>query len=295
MKKLIIMILAIGLLLAACSAPTGTTGQVSASVSPTETEASATPSAPETATPEPTLPPGVEKTSILLLGSMDQDFSEEGSDYALTHILVTLDPESRVIKFTTFPYNLLVTNGEEQDQLQQMCKAVGEDGTVAVLEENFGIEIDYWVHMNMDAVIGIVDLLSGITIESRGEEPLSGEETAEYFEDTIPKDQNNRVAEEEQTFREHHAAIIRGVIFCVKALGLGSDDLVSIALDVQDHYATNIAEEAWDGIAATAIYCIENGPQFLHVPETVAASEQDKWGMVFTEADAAAVRKFVGD
>ena len=62
---------------------------------------------------------------------MDRDFSEEGSGYALRHILVTLDPENRVIKFTTFPYNLLVTSGEEQSPLQFVCKAVGEDGMVA--------------------------------------------------------------------------------------------------------------------------------------------------------------------
>ena len=293
MKKTLLILSVALMLLAACSAPTDTVSETRSGEATSVTETLQVTQA--TSTPEPTLPPGIKKTSILLLGSMDGDFSDEENDWTLTHILVTLDPENGVIRFTTFPYNLLVTSDGKQGQLQFVCNAVGEDGTVAVLEENFGIEIDQWVHMNMDAVIGIVDLLSGITIEDKGDEPLSGEETAEYFEDTLPKDQESWLVEEEQNFREHHEAIIKGVIFCVKTLGMTSDDLVSIALDVQDNYATDIEEEAWQGIADTAMYCLENDPQFLHVPETVEADEQDERAMVFTEADVAAVQEFVGD
>lgn len=296
MKKALIVILAMAMLLfAACSAPAGTTAEASPEGTTAAVAASTAPETEEAATPVPTMPEGVEKTSILLLGSMYGDFSGDSHDFALTHILVTLDPENRVIRFTTFPYNLLVESEGEQGQLQFVCNTVGEDGTVALLEENFGIEIDCWVHMNMDAVIGIVDLLSGIMIESEGDEPLSGEETALYFEDTVPEDQESWVEEEEYNFREHHEAIIQAVIAAVKALGLESDDLVSVALDMQDNYATNIAEEEWQAIATTALYCLENEPQFLHVPETIETSGQDEWAILFTETDVAAVQEFVGD
>ena len=293
-KALFAFTIIVVLLFAACSAPGGTTKE--ASSAGTSASVAAVPETTEAATPEPTMPEGVEKVSILLMGSMYKDFSGNNHEFAYTHILITLDPENRVIRFTMFPYNLLVESGDEQGQLQFVCVNAGEDATVTLLEATFGVSIDYWVHMNMDGVIGIVDALSGITIESEDGEPLTGAQTAEYFEDTAPEDQDNRAEEEEYNFREHHEAIIQAVMLAVKAFGFDSSKLISIAQDVQDNYATDIEEEQWQAVADTALYCLENEPLFLHVPDTVEAVDADGYqSLVFTEADVAAVQEFVGD
>ncbi len=303
MKKALISILAaaLSIVFAACASPTANSN-------------------------EPP-PENVRYTNILLMGSMDKTFSEEdGQTYALTHILITLDPANRAVKFTTFPYNLAVDveteNGTATGQLQFVCGGSGEDGTVNVLEKNFGIDIDYWVVLNMQGVVDIVNALEGIKIniqsltlndaaehvmdlldlvweevKQTGVQTLTGTQIAGYFVDTATQG-DNWMEEEELKFREHHENILKGVLAGIELLGLDSEDLLTIATNVQDNYATNIPDDKWQAIADTALYCLQNDPVFHHVPQTITQVELDNgWKAIGYdhESDVAAVQTFVSE
>ena len=231
-------------------------------------------------------------------------------------------PWSAPCKITTFPYNLGVTtttdSGEETSQLQFACSNLGEDGTVALLEDNFGIDIDYWVLMNMHGVSDIVDALGGIEINiedlsinemgeyvndilglawqeitQTGPQTLSGVQTSGYFENTWDAESQD---EEELLFREHHSNIICGVAATIKMLGLNSDDMVQIADNISSNYTTNIPESEWVSIADTALYCLENDVQFLHVPQVIQTMELSNGWLALEfdkDTDVSAVQAFV--
>ena len=124
----------------------------------------------EATTTEPTMQPYEgELTTILLMGSMDGDFSNPNNqDYVLTHILITLDPKTRSLRFTTIPYNLKIKPAieeiDEYVQMQSIYSQYGPDVVVSTLEERFDINIEGWVVMNMGGVMDIVDSLGGLQI-----------------------------------------------------------------------------------------------------------------------------------
>ncbi len=277
----------------------------------------------EEPTQEP-IPKGVEHTNILLMGSKERDFStEEESYYSLTHILITLDPNERAMKFTTFPYNLAVDIEDEgtAEQLQFVSSKYGEEKTVEILENNFGIDIDYYVIMNMEGVIDIVDALEGVQVDVKkltvnetgeimaqmlglvwqevkttGRQVLSGVQTAGFFNDTTDVSADNWLEEEELIFRERHPEIINAVIAQVKLAGFDEEDMITIAHNVSANYAANIPEDKWKSIAATAIYCMEGETQFLHVPQSIDTMEHDGTPPLIydKDVDVSAVRQFAG-
>ena len=270
------------------------------------------------------IPEGVEHTNILLMGSKERNFSNENEAYyALTHILITLDPESKTMKFTTFPYNLAVDIEEgTSEQLQFVCAKYCEQRTVQIIESNFDIDIDYYVIMNMEGVIDIVDALEGVEVDvqemtinetgefmahmldlvwqevkSTGRQVLTGVQTAGFFNDTTDVSPDNWLEEEELIFRERHPEIINAVIAAVKLAGLSEEDMVTIAKNVSANYATDIPEEQWENIAATALYCMQGEAQFLHVPEVIDTLEHDGTPpMIYDkQVDVPAVQQFVGE
>ncbi len=162
--------------------------------------------------------------------------STDGQTLALTHILITLDPDERVIKFTEFPYNLLLDveteNGVKAMPLQAVSSSFGEDMVVATLEKDFGIKIDHWVVMNMSGVADIVDAMGGIEIDIKslslnqaavhiaallgvpweevtetGPQVLTGVQAAGYFVDTVPQT-GNVMKQEEVLFRDRHENLL---------------------------------------------------------------------------------------
>lgn len=269
------------------------------------------------------IPEGAEDVTILLMGSMSKDFSKDENAYCLTHILITLNTKNQKIKFTTFPYNLAVKTGDDQSivQLQQVCMDGGEDYAVEVLENNFGIDIDYWVVMNMKGVIDIVDAVEGIEIEisdlsineaamyivemlnltweevvNTGRQKLNGVQTAGYFVDTWTET-DEWMMEEEIYFREHHSNIIKGLIESVLILQFDSDDLIQIAESSISNYSTNIPDDKWESISVTAIYCIENEAEFYHIPNEITLVETDAGWQSFgyTDKDVDFVKDFIGE
>jgi hypothetical protein len=268
----------------------------SASQAPAESQPITQKSKEPQASIEPSIPP----VNILLMGSSDKDFSDESSEtFALTHIIITLDQNAKVLKFTTLPYNLAVDvdtgSGTETMQLLFVCMNYGDAAAVAAIEENFGIKIDYSVIMNMDGVTGVVDGLNGIDIDAEGQgaRTYTGDETGEYFHDTVPQDESNYIEGEELIFRDHHEKIIKGVVMAVKLLGLNADGFVAIAESVQSDFVSDILQSDWPALAEAALACTENPPEFLHVPGVIKIGE-DGCSILYDESDAAAVQDFIG-
>jgi hypothetical protein len=333
MKRLVLLLTAFVLVVSpvACSGTDDTAPQTTVPSPVTTTTAqsltttsTAPPSTEETTTTtQAPMPDGVAYTNILLMGAADKDFtSVDGETLALTHILITLDPEERVVKFTQFPYNLVVEveteNGMEAMPLQAVSSGLGEEKVVATLEKDFGIEIDHWVLMNMSGVADIVDAMGGIEIDVKslslneaavhiaallgvpweevtetGVQVLTGVQTAGYFVDTAPQT-GDPMKQEELLFRDRHQNILRAVVLGIRALGLTGEDLVSVAGSVAGTYSTSVAQGDWPAIAATAAYCVQGYPQFLFVPlDIVGAAGSDSQMVYDKNVDVPAVQAFV--
>jgi hypothetical protein len=285
-------------------------------------------------TTEPTVseppPEGAKRTTILLMGAGEADFSTEQNPNALTHILITLDPDNRVVKLTTLPYNLAVMafrDGEalERMQLQQICSAMGPEGAVETIERNFDISVDHWIVMNMLGVVDVVDALNGLKIDvdrlsineaaqylmplldltwvevkSLGLQTLSGVQVLGFFCDTVPEDTDHYIYGEELLFRDRHPKIINAVAAAVKLGGLTAGDLVNIAGNLSDRqrYITDISQDEWTLLAETLLYCADNPLEFLHVPEEIEVTRLDNgWESIAfdEEKDVRAVVAFIGE
>jgi hypothetical protein len=332
MKRLVLLLTALLLSLSplACSESDDTAQTTGSSMATSTTGAqpatttSAVPSSTtETVTTVPPVPEGVAFTNILLMGAADKDFtSADGKTFALTHILITLDPQQGVIRFTQFPYNLVVDvdteGGVEPMPLQAVSSSLGEEKVVETLEKNFGIEIDHWVLMNMTGVVDIVDAMGSIEIDIKslslneaaqhivsilgvpweevtetGLQGLTGVQTAGYFVDTVPQT-DDWMKEEELLFRDRHENILRAVVVGIRALGLTGEDLVSVAGSVAGTYSTSIAQGDWPAVAATAAYCMQGDPQFLFVPKQIVGAAGSDSEMVYDKkVDVPAVQEFV--
>jgi hypothetical protein len=266
-----------------------------------------------------------ELTSILLMGSMDGDFSDKNiQNYALTHILITIDPENRRLRFTTFPYNLkikpVLESGEDVGymQMQFLYSQYGADVVCDTLSERFGIKIDNWVVMNMHGVKEIVDELGGLEIDlpdltvnemaetvemilsyvweeikEEGRQILNGIQISGYFMDTYHDSPTAEV--EELRFRERHEDIIDALIVAIKAFKLDDVQMVDLASQIKGSYVTGIKERDWDDLAKMALACTANKQEYLHVPEEIEVEKEGYMSsIVYDEiADVNAVIEFV--
>ena len=169
-------------------------------------------------------------------------------------------------------------------------------GVADIIDTLEGIEINI-EDLSINEIASYIEDIVGLIwdeISETGLQVLSGTQTAGYFFNTTYD--SPTAEEEEMRFREHHGNIITAVVQSVKALGLTSDDLMAIAANVQENYATNIPDEEWQTIADSAMYCLENDPQFLHVPQVIKISETNEWDISFDpESDVAAVYDFAGE
>ncbi len=265
-------------------------------------------------------------TSILIMGSMNGDFSNENNqNYALTHILITIDPATRSMRFTTFPYNMKVKPVLDEDveatQLQFLYSDYGADVVVDTLSQRFDIEIDGWVVMNMHGVKDIVDALGGLEIKisdlsvnemaetvemilgyvwqeikEKGKQTLNGIQISGHFMDTYHDlDKENPTKDEEIKFRAKHESIIDALIMAVNALKIDEKKAVEIANMVEENFLTDIKEKDWNKLAKMALACAQNDQEYLHVPKVINVEEEGYFrSLIYDEVkDVEAVSAFV--
>jgi anionic cell wall polymer biosynthesis LytR-Cps2A-Psr (LCP) family protein len=266
-----------------------------------------------------------EAPSVLIIVSLDKTLPKSGKTYGMGYYLMTLKPEGRVLHYTSFPYNLSVElpgkKGPVNKQLQFACKELGPEGAAEVIRQNFGVTIDFWLLINMNALAELVDLAGGIEVflddlsinkkagdlrnmvskpwqkvQEAGLQKLSGVQMMAYISDTYYD--KPTISQEEARFRERQEVLILGVNAGLKSNGIDGVGLLSAMFsgfgkNVMSNFTLKTLPELTLGGFTK---CLENVPQFLHIPQTISTVKTDNgWeSLGYTQEDAAAVRALTG-
>ncbi|SDH19139.1 transcriptional attenuator, LytR family [Alteribacillus persepolensis] len=142
--------------------------------------------------------PKQDNFSVLFLGLDDRSGELDGRTDAM--VLATFNKDKESIKITSIPRDSLVSIPEYGDDKITHAHAFGgTDLAIETVEELFDIPVDYYVKLNFDAFIEIVNALDGVTVDvpfgfteqdsegnqdaitiEEGEQELNGEEALAY-------------------------------------------------------------------------------------------------------------------
>src|SRR5690625_3218552 len=106
-----------------------------------------------------------EKINVLLLG-IDAEDNQEGRSDAI--MVMQLDPEEDSISIVSIPRDTrteIVGRGV-QDKINHAFAFGGAEMSIATVEELLDIDLDYYVSINMDGLVELVDELGTITIHN---------------------------------------------------------------------------------------------------------------------------------
>jgi len=112
--------------------------------------------------------PDVENTSILFIGVDDsdtRDFNSSSRSDAL--MLATFNEKAKSVKLVSIPRDsyVYIPEVDKEDKITHAHAYGGPAATIETVEELFDIPIDYYVKMNFNAFIDVVDALGGIEAE----------------------------------------------------------------------------------------------------------------------------------
>ncbi|KOS60753.1 LCP family protein [Lysinibacillus agricola] len=110
-----------------------------------------------------------DNVSILFVGVDDSDDRGQGSDHSRSDALVlaTLNNKTHTIKMLSIPRDsyVYIPKVEYKDKITHAHALGGTLATIDTVEELLDIPIDYYVRMNFNAFIDVVDALGGIEAE----------------------------------------------------------------------------------------------------------------------------------
>lgn len=268
--------------------------------------------------------PGDGTTSVLMIVSLDKKLPKAGKTNGMGYYLMTLNPAKNELLFTSFPYNLAVEmpgkKGPVSKQLQFACKELGPQGAVDVLMKAFGISIDHWLLINMNALAELVDLAGGVEvnlenlsinkkagdlrymvskpmekIKEPGQQLLNGVQMMAYISDTYYD--RPTILVEEARFRERHEVLIRGIVAGLRGAGMDTPGLIAaVFTGFGKHYMTGLDLQTLADIPLNRLTgCLVNEPRFLHVPAVIASTKTDNgWESIgYTQEDVQAVQAFI--
>lgn len=113
--------------------------------------------------------PVKDNVSILFVGVDDSENRGQGSENSRSDalILATLNNTTKTIKMLSIPRDSYVYIPEVgyEDKITHAHALGGTKATIETVEELFDIPIDYYVRMNFNAFIDVVDALGGIEVE----------------------------------------------------------------------------------------------------------------------------------
>lgn len=109
--------------------------------------------------------PNKDNFSVLFLGLDDRDGSLKGRTDAL--LLATFNKDEGTIKMISIPRDsrVEIPGRVNLDKINHAHAFGGLDMTIATVENLFDIPIDYFVKLNFDAFIEVIDALGGIEVE----------------------------------------------------------------------------------------------------------------------------------
>lgn len=111
--------------------------------------------------------PTHDNVSILFIGVDDSDERNDSHPRSDALILATLNNEKRTVKMVSIPRDsyVYVPDLNYKDKITHAHAFGGTLATIETVEELFDIPIDYYVKMNFNAFIDVVNALGGIEVE----------------------------------------------------------------------------------------------------------------------------------
>lgn len=110
-----------------------------------------------------------DNVSILFIGVDDSEKRGQGAENSRSDALVlaTLNNEAKSVKLVSIPRDSYVYIPEVgyNDKITHAHAFGGTLATIETVEELFDIPVDYYVRMNFDAFIDVVDALGGIEVD----------------------------------------------------------------------------------------------------------------------------------
>jgi len=146
---------------------------------------------------------GKSKLTLLLLGVDDRTWmNNQGPPRADTIILVTIDPQARSGKILSIPRDLWVEIPDFGWHKINQAFSIGESQgyssggpglTLATVEAFLGIKVPYYIQINFDAFVHIIDVIGGVKINVPDTiviDPLQGQtnKTLKPGPQTLPGD-----------------------------------------------------------------------------------------------------------
>ena len=118
---------------------------------------------------EEAVKPLEDNVSILFVGIDDSEERNQGESNSRSDalMLATLNNKSKTVKLVSIPRDSLVYIPEVgyEDKITHAHSYGGTRASIETIEELFEIPVDYYVRMNFDAFIDVVDALGGIEAE----------------------------------------------------------------------------------------------------------------------------------
>lgn len=113
--------------------------------------------------------PVEDNVSILFIGIDDSAERGQGADNARSDalILATLNQKTKTVKTLSIPRDayVYVPSIDRRDKITHAHARGGTIATIDTVENLLDVPVDYYVRMNFDAFIDIVDALDGIEVE----------------------------------------------------------------------------------------------------------------------------------
>lgn len=197
--------------------------------------------------------PKEDNVSILIMGVDESDHrGNKGQSRTDALILATLNINDKSVKLLSIPRDSLVYIPERghEDKINHAHYFGGPKSTVETVENLLNIPVDYWVRLNFEAFVQVVDALNGIEVDVPYEFRESNSQDKRDSIHLLPGKQtlNGEEALALARTRKHDNDIERGkrqmeIIKAVidKALSIGSvlkyDDLIRA---VGDNLTTNM-------------------------------------------------------
>lgn len=114
---------------------------------------------------ETAVTPSKDNISILFLGLDDRDGSLKGRTDAI--ILATFNKEAGSVKLLSIPRDsrVEIVGRDSQDKINHAHAFGGLDMTIATVENLLDIPVDYFVKLNFDSFVEIIESLGGVEVE----------------------------------------------------------------------------------------------------------------------------------
>ena len=110
-----------------------------------------------------------DNVSILFIGIDDSEKREQGSENARSDalILATMNVKTKTVKTLSIPRDsyVYIPSKKREDKITHAHAFGGTIATIDTIENLLDIPVDYYVRMNFNAFIDIVDALGGIEVE----------------------------------------------------------------------------------------------------------------------------------